>query len=354
MGPRVLLTPEAFMRPTGGVRRYAVELEKAIATFGESERIGEGLGLGVGRFAGRRVGGSVARLAVDARASSLARRADLAHSVYYDCSVLGTRMPLIVSFHDCIHERFSPTDFRSSVLAHDKRRSVERARFVLSISQSTAHDVAEFYGLESERSIVVNPPVGDAFTSRLHPSTPTRSRSSFLYVGPRGGYKNWQLLVRAIGSLSGSASTIGLISVGGGYLNATERSLLTEVGIEASRHEWIERLPDEDLAQMYRESLAVVCPSSYEGFGYPIAEALCAGGVAVASDGGSLSEFEPYGCVLYPAGNLEALRAELMNAVQAAHASDRAAAIDRAVRAQRAFGRSRYVDQLSAVYTAGA
>ena len=76
MGPKVLLTPEAFMRPTGGVRRYAVELEKAIATFGESERIGEGLGLGVGRLAGRRVGGSLARLAVDARASSLARRAD--------------------------------------------------------------------------------------------------------------------------------------------------------------------------------------------------------------------------------------------------------------------------------------
>ena len=336
------------MRPTGGVRRYAVELEKAIATFGESERIGEGLGLGVGRLAGRRVGGSLARLAVDARASSLARRADIAHSVYYDCSSLGKRMPLIATFHDCIHERFSVTgNFRSSVLARDKRRSVERARFVLSISESTARDAAEFYRLNGSRSVVIYPPVGDVFTSkRMARPKPKLPGPYFLFVGPRSGYKEWSTLVHACGLLANAGTEVALISVGGGPLAPSELSLLHETGL-AGRHQWLAYVSDEALAEHYRSAVALVCPSKFEGFGYPVAEALCTGGVCIASDGGSLAEFGALGCLMFPAGEVEALRDVLATCLSKGTASDTAhqsAAIE-------AFGTKRFVNQLKALYS---
>ena len=184
------------MRPTGGIRRYATELERAIGTFGHSERIGEGLGLRVSALAGSRVGGTVARMAVDAQTEFLSRRADIAHSVYYDCSVLGKRMPLVATFHDCIHERFSMTGrFRSSALARFKRLSVSRARFVVSVSQSTARDVAEFYGLEPDRSVVISPPVGDVFTTYAGGSSEGESVPFYMFVGRRDSYKNWGLQI---------------------------------------------------------------------------------------------------------------------------------------------------------------
>ena len=348
MDPSVLLTPEAFMRPTGGVRRYAVELEKAIGAFGSSERVGEGLGLGAGRLAGRRVGGSLARFAVDMQASSLAKRADIAHSVYYDCSMLGKHLPLIVSFHDCIHERFAATgSVRSALLARDKRRSVERARFVLSVSESTARDVAEFYGLGADRSLVLNPPVSEVFTSAISPTivNPFNKRTYFIFVGTRSAYKNWALLVSAIGSLS-SEIDVALVSVGGGPLTAEEQRLVGGAGLRGNQHEWLDRVDDSTLATLYRGAVAAVCPSDYEGFGYPVAEALCAGGRAIASDGGSLAEFEQYGARLFPAGSMEGLRIALSAALDAGNtvvARSRATAVAR-------FGKSRFTEELARIY----
>jgi glycosyltransferase involved in cell wall biosynthesis len=306
------------MRPTGGVRRYAVELEKAIATFGQPKRIGEDFGLRVGHVAGRRIGGSLARLAIDARASAVAARGDIVHSIYYDCSMLGSRIPLIATFHDCIHERFSVTGgFRSSILARDKRKSVERARFVISVSQSTARDVAELYGLEPERSVVISPPVGDSFTD-YHPSARTDSdRPRFLFVGRRDAYKNWSLLVQAFGLLCKKHPLARLTSIGGGPLLPLEMEQLRLRGLREDQHEIWSEVSDTELAGLYAESVAVVCPSSYEGFGYTVAEALCAGGNAIASSGGSLVEFGPLGCQLFENGDVDSLLAALEHAIEA-------------------------------------
>ena len=41
---------------------------------------------------------------------------------------------------------------------------------------------------------------------------------------------------------------------------------------------------DDALAALYRQALAVVCPSLYEGFGFPLVEAMTAGTPVVASD----------------------------------------------------------------------
>lgn len=338
-GPtRVMLTPEAFSRPTGGVRRYAIELEAAVRSFADVERLGRGVGERLTPVVGRRAATAVARSWSDVSGRRSARSGDVVHSCYYDCSPLGRHLPLFVTFHDCIHERFVP-GFKTKVLARDKRLSVERATKVISVSQSTAADVAQFYGLDAERSIVIAPPVSDAFTSEHDTSSTAADGVPFLlHVGARQGYKNFTLLLRAV-----AATSLDLRVVGGGQFTSSERAEMVSLGLGPEQVRLIVAPSDRALAALYRSSAALVCPSEFEGFGYPAAEALCVGTRVIASDGGSLSEFGRYGAVTFPANNLDALVEVLSSLGSVRRPCHEAAAA--------AFSRERFVREIFTVYT---
>ena len=53
---------------------------------------------------------------------------------------------------------------------------------------------------------------------------------------------------------------------------------------------WLGRVPDDELAALYRGAACVVYPSLYEGFGLPIAEAMACGAPVVTSRGGATEE----------------------------------------------------------------
>ena len=49
-------------------------------------------------------------------------------------------------------------------------------------------------------------------------------------------------------------------------------------------------IPDADLSSLYKLAALVICPSSYEGFGYPVIEALAVGAPVIAARAASLTE----------------------------------------------------------------
>ena len=66
----------------------------------------------------------------------------------------------------------------------------------------------------------------------------------------------------------------------------------------AARRGWLGRVPDDELARLYRGAKCVVYASLYEGFGLPIAEAMACGTPVVTSRGGATEEMAGGAAVL--------------------------------------------------------
>lgn len=67
------------------------------------------------------------------------------------------------------------------------------------------------------------------------------------------------------------------------------------------------RVPSAELERLYRSAAAMVFPSSYEGFGNPVLEAMGLGCPVVVSDAGALPEVVGDAGLIFPTGDVAAL-----------------------------------------------
>jgi glycosyltransferase involved in cell wall biosynthesis len=104
--------------------------------------------------------------------------------------------------------------------------------------------------------------------------------SSVLFVGTPLVRRNLAALSRAIDEIRSILPDVGLYGVG----PETKR-----VG-SVNNLRWLGYVPEEDLAAVYNAATVVAYPSTYEGFGFPVLEALACGTPVVASAAGSLPE----------------------------------------------------------------
>ena len=77
-------------------------------------------------------------------------------------------------------------------------------------------------------------------------------------------------------------------------------------------------VPEDELPRWYNAAAAFVYPSSYEGFGLPVAEALACGRPVVTTTVSSLPEAGGDAALLVPPGDVEALAAGIGQALQLA------------------------------------
>jgi glycosyltransferase involved in cell wall biosynthesis len=110
----------------------------------------------------------------------------------------------------------------------------------------------------------------------------------FLFVGHRGGYKNFFFLLRAIAKASKTNSRIRLRVVGA-PLSTEERWQIQMLGI-SDRVEAVTYPDDQQLISLYRSSVALLYPSLHEGFGMPPLEAMACRTLAITSNTTSLPE----------------------------------------------------------------
>jgi glycosyltransferase involved in cell wall biosynthesis len=187
-------------------------------------------------------------------------------------------------------EHFDPR--RRRLQLEHMRRCFVNAAAILCISNSTKTDLLRLHPyLDPKKLYVVPLGVSELF---FQPAKPSSSpRPYFLFVGNRGGPKNFHRLLEAY-AISGLTRDFDLHVVsprndlGGGWSEA-EQSFIRSRNLENSIRLSI-RVSDEELAVEYGGAAAFVYPSEYEGFGLPVLEAFASGTVVACSRTSSLPE----------------------------------------------------------------
>jgi glycosyltransferase involved in cell wall biosynthesis len=179
----------------------------------------------------------------------------------------------------------------------DKARYETAAR-VIAISEATRRDLVEQLGVLPERVDVVHHGVdherfnlnADGDEAALLAVEVGISEPFLLYLGAGDARKNLPLLVRSYAQ-SGVAKDVLLVLAGPISKRARVRLLqeASDAGV-AERVKLLGYTEEKYVVPLYRQCLAHVFPSSYEGFGLTVLEAMACGAPTLTTAFSSLGE----------------------------------------------------------------
>jgi glycosyltransferase involved in cell wall biosynthesis len=176
---------------------------------------------------------------------------------------------------------------------------LKRADRLIAVSQYTKQCVVEHLGIAPEKIAVVYlgidherfrpPPVPVAIHERYRLP---EGRRYLIYVGSEDPRKNLVTLVRALAQLRFELPDVELIKVGRAHFDRERQRLIelaTRLGVRTAIH-FLGDVPEDDLPLLYNLADVCVMPSLYEGFGFPVLEAMACGTPVVCADAASLLE----------------------------------------------------------------
>jgi len=197
--------------------------------------------------------------------------------------------PSLTVVHDLAFERW-PKAYparQRAYLQFTTRWAARRCPLLITVSKSTGRDLELYYGVGPERIVVVSPgltpppppPSAAQVSDRLRRLGIERPFA--LQVGRVEARKNQLSALRAV-ELAGE---LDYVSAG-----AIEDSALAQTLARSPRARILGRTSPADLEALYAGAEVVLVASLYEGFGFPVLEAMARGVPVVAADNSSLPE----------------------------------------------------------------
>ncbi len=201
-------------------------------------------------------------------------RIDVYHPTSYRHMPLVRSRRLVITHHDCTHERFSKAFRYFEEVVRAKKLLFARADAIICVSEASRRDLLEYYKVEIAKTCVIHHGLTHFSRSRFA-AEELRSalrRDYLLYVGSRAPYKNFPALLRAFRAAN-LQDELDLLVLGGGHLTPEEAAMVDQMGL-GGHLITIPRVSDELLAEAYAGARLFVYPSLWEGFGFPPLEAM--------------------------------------------------------------------------------
>lgn len=206
--------------------------------------------------------------------------------------------------HDLVFLRY-PETVHKKILAVQKRRLAyvkKEVDLILADSQATKNDLVELLEIPERKIQVLYPAV--TIPSPLPKSDfVIPSKKYILSVGKLEPRKNIPRLIEAFEKAD--LKDVDLLIVGPtgwGDKNMQHSERVTFLGF----------VPDEDLYKLYKNALCFVYPSLYEGFGYPVVEAMALGCPVTTSNTSSVKEISDGIALQFDPTNVEDIQKKLI------------------------------------------
>ena len=279
---RVLMPSRILDRPTGGNTTYARHIAAGLESNGiEVERIAAGNHPGstmvIETLAGLRRGNAQ----------------DILHYVADTGPLVRTRRASVVTVHGVASRwiKQARTSRQESIWRTRVKRAIESTDRIITVSASSARDIESVFGVNADRITVIEHGVDvDRFSQRttVSPELAAQLPSNYvLYLGNIEPRKNLVELVRAFDAPELRGLDIKLVVAGRPAWNSDEIVRQIDASDRAIRLGYVS---DRDRVALMQSASLFAFPSLYEGFGFPVLEALAAGAVVLTSNRGSLAE----------------------------------------------------------------
>ena len=192
----------------------------------------------------------------------------------------------VITIHDLTYKRFPELLQKETLdnLEAQMTREVARADAIVCVSEATRADLLAFYELDSRRAVTIHSGLGSLPDPAPAVNLPPKYILFVSTVEPR---KNLTVLLDAYAELRRSGAYDGALVVAGkvGWKAEAVARRLREPGVVH-----LDYVKPEVLATLYRGADLFVFPSIYEGFGFPMLEAMTNGVPVIAAKSSSLPE----------------------------------------------------------------
>jgi glycosyltransferase involved in cell wall biosynthesis len=227
-----------------------------------------------------------------------------------------TNIKSVVTIHDLIFERY-PKQF-NKIDVHIYRQKFKyacaNADKIIAISEQTKKDIVNFYKIDDNKIEVCYQSCNDIFRQEISNEEKNRIKllyglpdKFFLTVGSIIERKNLLTIVKALHQLKNDIN-IPLVVIGNGRAYAAivkdyiaKNNLQNDV-IFLSEKEGVKDLASFknsiDFPAIYQQAVAMIYPSTFEGFGIPVLEALCSKLPVITSNISSLIEAGGMGALM--------------------------------------------------------
>lgn len=212
----------------------------------------------------------------------------------------------VVTVHDLTYKRF-PELLQQETLDNLERqmmREVALADAIICVSSATRDDLLRYYAIDPARAVAIHSGLGTP-PVELPLELPPRYVLFVSTIEPR---KNLGVLLDAFTRLRKRGTYDGELVVVGrvGWKAASLAARLKAPGV---RH--LDYVDASHLAYVYRNAEAFVFPSIFEGFGFPLLEAMARGVPSIAARSSSLPEIGGDAALYFSPTSIDELEAQL-------------------------------------------
>ncbi len=207
---------------------------------------------------------------------------------------LGGRLPIRTNKPSCvtIHD-LQPLDYpanfssiKAAYLSWAIPRSIRRADVVVAVSDHVAERIRTGFPIDPEKVLTVSSGVQEIAKQPAKPNT----TPVILYPAATYPHKNHLVLIRAFEEIADRHPDVQLILTGVAGRSESEVARAIEESRHVDRIERTGRVSSAMMKKIVETATVLAFPSSYEGFGLPVLEAMAAGVPVVVSSGTPAAE----------------------------------------------------------------
>ena len=215
----------------------------------------------------------------------------------------------VVTIHDLTFKRF-PELLQKETLAnleHHMQRELAHADAAICVSESTRQDLLAFYDIDPSRAVTILS--GLTVPDNPQPTTDNvLPKNYILFVSTIEPRKNLDVLLDAYARLRARGVYDGQLVVVG-RIGWKAEAMVKRLRAPGVRH--LDYVPPPQLASIYRNAELFVFPSIYEGFGFPLLEAMAYGVPSIAARSSSLPEIGGDAALYFDPRDSHALEIEM-------------------------------------------